>query len=695
MIQDQKNSKKLILGSDVYIPRDISWLHFNARVLQEAMDKRNPLIERIRFVGIFSNNLDEFFKVRYATIKRMSQVAKQGGRELGDMTPTALLNKMTEIVKIQQDKAQEVINQLGDELEQEGIRIIDEKELTPRQKEFARKYFIDKVSPSIFTIILSEDREFPHLRDKSIYLSIKLSYRDKDKKPVLALIEIPSELVGRFIEMPGRGKRNIMYLDDLIRYNLRYIFFIYHYDFVSAHTIKFTRDAELDIESDVSKSFLDKMVSSLKDRRTGDPVRFVYDSTIPGDVIKMLLNRLDLDDFDSIIPGGRYHNKKDLIDFPSAGHPELTYEELPPLPHPDLDLEKSLLEVIARKDVLIFLPYHTFSNIIRLLREAALDEQVEEMKITLYRLADNSRIISALINAAKNGKKVTVVMELQARFDEENNIHWTEKLEQEGVNVIFGVGGLKVHSKIILIRRREEGKIRNYVSLGTGNFNEKTARVYTDYHLFTSDKRITKEVVRLFTFFEANYKVFKNKHLMLSPFSFRSGMLKAIDREIEIARSGRDARIVLKLNSLCDTGIIERLYTASEAGVKIRLIVRGICSLIPGKPGLSENIECISIVDRFLEHSRIFYFHNDGKEKIYISSADIMARNIEYRIEVTVPIYDPDIRKQLKDHLEILWSDNVKARYIDEEGNNVYRTNNNKEEVRAQYTLYHYVQMNS
>jgi polyphosphate kinase len=683
--------KKVYLNEDVYLPRDISWLHFNARVLQEAEDERVPLIERIRFLGIFSNNLDEFFKVRYATIKRMGQLAQTGGRELGGVTPIELLSRMTTLVKSQQERAQAIYDELVEALNTHDIRIIDEKQLTPTQKKFARQYFIEKVSPSVFTLILSDDRPFPQLRDKSIYLSIKLSSKDASVKPTFALIEIPSDLVGRFIELPGRGKRNIMYLDDLIRFNLRYIFFTHSFDYISAHTIKFTRDAELDIESDVSKSFLDKMVDSLKDRRTGDPVRFVYDASIPQDEIQMLLSRLELDNFDSIIPGGRYHNKKDLIDFPAAGHPELTYDQLPQLYHPDLNLEKSLIDVIAQKDVLLFFPYHTFSYLIRFLREAALDTRVEEVKVTLYRLADNSRIISALINAAKNGVKVTVVMELQARFDEEANIRWAEKLEEEGVNLVFGVSGLKVHSKIILIRRREaNGKLKNYVSVGTGNFNEKTSRFYTDYHLLTSDVRVTREVSKLFTFFAANYKVYKNKHLLLSPFSFRKQITNKIQREIQHAQQGNDAHIWMKVNSLCDTGIIQELYRASEAGVKIRIVVRGICSLIPGKPGLSENIECISVVDRFLEHSRVYCFHNAGQEEMYISSADIMARNIDYRIEVTTPIYDDNIRKQITDHFEILWSDNVKARYIDVDGNNHYRTNDYPP-VRAQTDLYTYL----
>lgn len=683
--------KKIYLNEDVYVPRDISWLHFNARVLQEAENNDVPLIERIRFLGIFSNNLDEFFKVRYATIKRMGQLAKTGGRELGSVSPVELLNRMTSLVIQQQRKAQTIYDSLVLELEKHDIRIVDEKQLTPKQKDFARSYFIEKVSPSVFTLILSDERPFPHLRDKSIYLSIKLSHHDKTKEPTLALIEIPSDLVGRFIELPGRGKRNIMYLDDLIRFNLRYIFFTHSFDYISANTIKFTRDAELDIESDISKSFLEKMVHSLKDRRTGDPVRFVYDASISKDVISMLLNRLDLDNFDSIIPGGRYHNKKDLMEFPAAGHPKLTYPQLPQLNHPDLNLEKSLIDVIAQKDVLLFFPYHTFSYLIRFLREAALDPRVEEVKVTLYRLADNSRIISALINAAKNGVKVTVVMELQARFDEEANIRWTEKLKQEGVNLVFGVSGLKVHSKLILIRRREaDGKLKNYVSSGTGNFNEKTARFYTDYHLLTSDRRITREIFKLFTFFEANYKVYKNKHLLLSPFSLRKGLSHKIEREIMHARAGKPAFIRLKLNSLCDTGIIKDLYRASEAGVDIRIIVRGICSLIPGKPGLSENIQCISIVDRYLEHSRVYHFCNAGQEEIYISSADVMARNIDYRIEVTTPIYDENIRTQITDHFAVLWSDNVKARYIDSNGENRFKTND-LPPVRAQMALYEYV----
>ncbi len=683
--------KKVYLSEDVYLPRDISWLHFNARVLQEAEDKRVPLIERIRFLGIFSNNLDEFFKVRYATIKRMGQLAQTGGRELGGVTPVELLTRLTELVKSQQERAQTIYDELVEGLNAHDIRIIDEKQLTPTQKKFARKYFIEKVSPSVFTLILSDDRPFPHLRDKSIYLSIKLSSKDKSKKPTFALIEIPSDLVGRFIQLPGRGKRNIMYLDDLIRFNLRYIFFTHSFDEISAHTIKFTRDAELDIESDVSKSFLEKMVDSLKDRRTGDPVRFVYDTEIPSDEIKMLLNRLDLDNFDSIIPGGRYHNKKDLIDFPAAGHPELTYDALPQLYHPDLNLEKSIIDVIAQKDILLFFPYHTFSYLIRFLREAALDPRVEEVKITLYRLANNSRIISALINAAKNGVKVTVVMELQARFDEEANIRWAEKLEDEGVNLVFGVSGLKVHSKVILVRRREaNGKFKNYVSVGTGNFNEKTSKLYTDYHLLTSDERITKEISKLFTFLAANYKVYKNKYLLLSPFSFRKEIMQKIEREIKHAENGKKASIWMKINSLCDTGIIQQLYRASDAGVDVRIVVRGICSLIPGKPGLSENIQCISILDRFLEHSRVYCFYNGGKEDMYISSADLMARNIDYRVEVTTPIFDAEIRKQLNDHFAILWSDNVKARCIDGEGNNRYRTND-QPPVRAQMALYEYL----
>jgi polyphosphate kinase len=677
------------------VNRDISWLDFNARVLQEADDASVPLIERMRFLGIFSNNLDEFFRVRYAAVKRATLVKGKGlgiKEELGGESPNKLLRNITEKVIAHQRRAQEIYEHLLEELDKEGVSVVDETNLTPGQQDFVRRYFIDKVSPSVFTIILSPDRPFPELRDKSIYLAIKLMKYDRPDEPMYALIEIPSDLIGRFIVLPKYGKHFIMYLDDLIRFNLRYIFFIFDFDHIEAYTIKITRDAEMDLDNDVTRSFMEKITRGLRDRRTGDPVRFVYDKGITQDLLQALMGRMAIDHFDSLIAGGRYHNKKDYMKFPNVAGKHLEFDRLEPLNHPDLDLERSILNVVRQKDVMLFLPYHTFSYLIRFLREAAIDPQVTEIGVTLYRLAERSRIISALVNAAKNGKKVTVVIELQARFDEEANLHWTQVLRQEGVNIIHGVPGLKVHSKIALVTRQNGDSTEYFASVGTGNFNEATSRVYTDYHLLTADKRITLEIRNLFQFFQANYQVHTYEHLVLSPFKTRTALEELINKEMAAAKKGKPAGITLKMNSLSDIELVNKLYDASKAGVKIKLIIRGICSLIPGVPGLSENIEAISVVDRFLEHSRVFVFENKGNPRYFISSADFMLRNLDHRIEVTAPIYAPHLQKQLQDHLDIIWKDNVKARLHNAEaGENTYRKIAGPR-IRSQYALYEYVQ---
>lgn len=670
--------------------RDESWLLFNDRVLQEALDKSNPLIERLRFLGIYSSNMDEFFRVRYASMKRLSQISDTPKKRLGSFSPSELLNSISEKVIRMQAEAQRVNDQLLQELEENDIAFVDEKSLTTGQQEYVRKVFVEKISPAVFTLILNDEKSAPELKDKAIYLAIKLIKNAEPDKPQLALIEVPSELLGRFWELPKYGKHYVMYLEDVIRFNLDYIFFIYEFDRIEAHTVKITRDAELDLDDDVSKGFLEKMSKSLKQRRVGDPVRFVYDKEISNDVLQFLMQRMDLDSYDSLIPGGRYHNKKDYIKFPNIGGKKLEFEPLEQVQHPDLDLARSILNVIRRKDVLLFLPYHTFSYIIRTLREAALDPNVVSIHATLYRAADKSRIISALVNAAKNGKQVTVVIELRARFDEEANIKWTQELQAEGVQVIFGVPGLKVHSKLLLITRQEEDGLRQYASIGTGNFNETTAKLYTDYHLLTAKKEITREVAKVFSFLQSNYKRFKYKHLFVSPHSTRNSFIHLIEREINHAKRGNPAGITAKLNSLSDVKIIEKLYEASTYGVKIRLIVRGICSLIPGVKGLSENIEAISIVDRFLEHSRVIAFENGGAPAYYLSSADWMPRNLDYRVEVTVPVYDDHIKRQLKDHLEIIWKDNVKSRWHNEELNNEYRKIKGPR-IRSQYALHEYV----
>ena len=676
-----------------YINRDLSWLQFNERVLQEASDESVPLIERWRFLGIFSNNLDEFYRVRYAAIKRMSLLAnKKTEAELAGYKPADLLHEITDKVMMQQKQAQDIHQTLVGLLEKEDIVIPNENQLSTKQREFVRKFFIDKVSPAVFTLMIDHMERLPELKDKTIYLAIKIVKNDEADKPRYALIEVPSDLIGRFIELPRYGKRYIMYLEDLIRYNLRYIFFIFEFDHIEAHVVKITRDAELDLDNDLSRSFLEKMARSIRHRRTGDPVRLIYDKDISADLLQYLVERMDLDNYDSLIAGGRYHNKKDYIKFPNVGGPELENPVLEPLMHPELDLNKSLFSVIRKKDVLLFLPYHTFSYYIRFLREAAIDPQVRSIKITLYRLADKSRVISALINAAKNGKEVTVVIELQARFDEENNIRWTQELKQEGVRVIFGVSGLKVHSKVCLISRKEGNRLKEYAAIGTGNLNESTSRLYTDYHLLTTDKRITQELGQLFGFFEANYLVFSYEHLIISPHYTRSRFCQLIDNEIRHAKNGLPACIKIKMNALSDLSMIDKLYEAGQYGVKIKLIIRGICSLIPGKAGLSENIEAISVVDRFLEHTRLFIFENAGEPKVFIGSADWMRRNLDARVEVSTPIYSPALQKELMDHFDIIWSDNVKARYQSAENANAYRHEPGKKPVRSQIALYEYTE---
>ena len=482
-----------------------------------------------------------------------------------------------------------------------------------------------------------------------------------------------------------------MYLDDVLRLNLDSIFYIFNYDKIEAHTVKITRDAEISLDDDVSKSFLEKVQVGLAHRREGDPVRFVYDREIGDQTLQLLVKGLGITELDSLIAGGRYHNKKDLMRFPNVGEPSMEHEKLPQIQHPALDPNRSIIEVMRRQDVLLFTPYHDFSNVIRLLREAAIDPKVRVIKVTLYRLADESRIISALVNAAKNGKDVTVFIELQARFDEANNIKWTNQLRAEGIKVVSGVPGLKVHSKLTLIRRDEgDEKLKDYCVVGTGNYHEGTAKVYTDYHLLSSDKRIAREVRRVFQFIESPYKHQKYKHLLVSPNSNREGFYDLIDREIEFAKAGLEAKFWVKINSISDHGMIEKLYEASQAGVKIRLIVRGINCLKLDDPELSANIEAISIVDRFLEHTRAFCFHNNGKPEYFISSADWMTRNLNRRVEVTAPIYDAKIQRQLRDHFEILWKDNTKARIFDANQSNVHRMLPGPK-IRAQLDLHEYV----
>ena len=689
---------------NTYVNRELSWLKFNARVLQEAADEKVPLLERLRFAGIFSNNLDEFFKVRYATVKRVA-MNESSDKELG-VHAKELLEEITKEVIQLQDESLSIINTITEELEKEQIFIVNEKTLLPEHEAFVNTYFYDKVRPALFTIILNDLEKFPQLKDDVAYLAVKMTLKEDEKasgvqkffsskaykeKIQYALIELPTTL-NRFIELPQVGdKHYIIMLDDVIRFCLHLIFSIFNYESLSANMIKITRDAELDIDDDLSKSFVEKISSSVEDRRKGAPVRFVYDKTIDKDTLHFLIEKMGIVNTDSVIPGGRYHNRRDYMSFPSLGRTDLTYAPIHPLPVKGLTSEESLLKKIAEKDYLQFTPYHTFSNIIWFLREAALDPKVKSVKITIYRLAKNSQVVNSLINAVKNGKKVTVQIELQARFDEESNIRYAEQLKAEGVKLIFGVRGLKVHSKICVIEREEGKGIKRYGFISTGNFNESTAKVYTDYTLFTANQDILKEVNKVFNFFETNYNIQKYKHLIVSPHYTKKILKQLIEEEIKNAKAGKEAYIKLKMNNITSYKMIDKLYEASRAGVKIQMIVRGICCLVPGIEGMSENIEVISIVDKFLEHPRLFIFGNNGNPKVYISSADWMTRNISFRVEVGCPIYDEAIKQELIDTFEISWTDNVKARVIDQAQDNHYRPHTLPAQ-RSQVALYEYYQ---
>ncbi len=691
------------MSENRYIDREKSWLAFNARVLQEAADETVPLLERLRFLGIFSNNLDEFFRVRFAAIRRLYLSGISGEKVLGGISAKQLLDEITEIVIEKQNESLKILKIIEEKLQLENIFIINEKEVTQEQEAFLKEFFIQKVSPALVTIILNDLAEFPLLKDTEGYLAVKLVMKPlagqkssmlgmvKPKGEIrYAVIEIP-KIINRFVVIPSNTERkHIILLDDVIRLNLANIFSIFDYESVQAHMIKITRDAQLEIESDLSKSMVEKIATSVRDRRIGEAVRFVYDQKIEKDTLKFFLLKMGIDATDSVIPGGRYHNRRDYMAFPNLGRYDLLYKQNEPLAVCGLKLESRILDKIRGKDFLINAPYQSFSYLIKFLREAALDPKVTTIKITLYRLSKNSQVISSLINAAKNGKQVTVQIELQARFDEANNIDYAEQMQTEGINLIFGIKGLKVHCKICVIERIEDNKTKRYGLVSTGNFNESTAKIYTDVTLFTYNQQILKDISKIFDFFDVNYRTYRYKHLIVSPHYTRHRFYKLIDREITNAQLGKSAYIKLKMNSLSDYEIIDKLYDASRAGVKIQLLIRGICSLIPGIKGMSENIEAISIVDNYLEHSRVYIFGNDDNPDVFISSADFMRRNLDARVEVTCPIYDEDIKKELINTFDIGWKGNVKVRIISDKLDNIYKSRGNDPIFRAQFETYNY-----
>jgi polyphosphate kinase len=657
--------------SKYFIPKEISWLSFNERVLQEAENKEVPLLERFKFLGIYSNNLDEYFRVRVATLKRLSLFGTKSKTILG-YNPKATLKKIQEIVISQNKKFEKIYSGLLQELEKHNIHIINEKQLNQEQSEFVQKYFHKEVRTRLMPFLIEKDSELPNLTDDAIYLAIYLVKTETQKKR-FALLEVPANVLPRFILLPeNNDDKYIIFLDDIIRYGLKEIFFIFDFDEISAYTIKLTKDAEFEIADDISESYIDKLSKSLQQRKWGSPVRFIYDREIPEELLKIITKKLHFGPDDVIIPSDRYHNFKHFMNFPKLGKKKFYFEPLVPILHKDIQQGKSILSAIKKKDIMLCFPYHPFDYFIDLLREASIDPFVTSIQITLYRLARNSSVINALLNAVRNGKNVTTVVELQARFDEEANILWGNKLLDEGVKVIYGVPGLKVHSKLCLITRVKDNVSQRYAAVGTGNFNEDTARVYTDHLLLTTNKKITNEVFKAFNFFNVNYKKDNFYHLVLSPFFLRNKVILLIENEIKNAKAGKKAFIYLKLNNLTDSEIIDYLYEASNAGVKIRIIIRGMFSLVPGVKKMSENIEAIGIVDRFLEHSRFFIFCNGGNEEVFISSADLMTRNLDHRIEVTCPIFDKNIKNEMRKIFEIQWEDNVKARIIDENQKNAF-----------------------
>jgi len=677
-------------NEQLFFAKELSWLSFNERVLQEAMDKTVPLIERIRFLGIFSSNQDEFFKVRVADVRRRILLNKVQG---GDEDAQNLLSKIQYRINKQQKLFESSYNELLIALIRHNIFLVSETQLSDFHQQWLTSYFKSKLLRHISPILLTEKlNPGRFLKDDSTYLAIEIEYKDDF---TYALIEVPTHARSRFIQLPAEGsktKKTIIILDNIIRFCLAEIFKgLIPFDNLAGYSIKMTRDAEYDLSDELDLSLLEQMSSGLKQRLTGEPVRFVYDAEMPTDMIKFLKKKLGISTNDQIAGRGRYHNFKDFIGFPNVGRKYLEHPKLPALNCSAIAHHNTLFEAIKQQDILLHYPYHKYRNLTELIRQASYDPKVENIKINIYRVAKHSQIIHSLIDAANNGKKVTVVVELRARFDEEANILWAKHLTEAGVNVQFGVPSLKIHCKLCLIARREGKGTKLYAHLGTGNFHEKTAHIYTDFSLLTVDPKITKEVESVFLFLEKPYLRLKFQHLLVSPVDCRRKLNSMIDVEISNANQGLKAEIWIKANNLVDDDLIRRLYAASAAGVQIRLIIRGMCSLRAGVSDLSQNIQAISIVDRFLEHPRVFMFYAGGEEKTYISSADWMTRNLDARVEVSCPIYSPVIKAQLKAIFEMQFNDTAKARLLDSAQQNNYVNRGNRKKLRSQIETYYYL----
>jgi polyphosphate kinase len=674
----------------LYIEKELSWLSFNERVLQEAADKTVPLIERIRFLGIFSNNLDEFYKVRFADVKRRILINQERG---GNDNSKHLLTKMqTKALKLN-ERFDELYAELIRDMARRRIFLVNETQLNESQEKWVKKYFRNQVLPHITPLLMRDDIDvLQFLKDEYAYIAVELH---KEEQNQYALIEIPTDHLPRFVMVPeqkGKRRKTIILLDNIIRYCLDELFSgFFDYDELNGYAMKMTRDAEYDLSHEVEHSLLEQMSEGVSQRLTAMPVRFVYERDMPEEMLEFLCHKLQISNYDSLIPGGRYHNFKDFIGFPNVGREYLENKPLPPMKCADFDGYANKFDAIKNQDILLYYPYHSFEHISELVRQASFDPKVLSVKINIYRVAKDSRLMNSLIDAVHNGKQVTVVVELQARFDEEANIEWSKVLTEAGVQVIFGAPGLKIHSKLLLISRRENDEIIRYAHIGTGNFHEKTARIYTDFSLLTADPEITNEVRNVFGYIENPYRPVRFEHLIVSPRNSRKQLYRLIDGEIANAKAGKKAAITLKVNNLVDKGLVNKLYGASASGVEIKMIIRGMCSLVPGVEGVSENIKIISIVDRFLEHPRVIITHNDGDPQVYISSADWMTRNIDYRIEVAAPVRDQRLKQRIIDIINIHFTDTVKARWIDKEMSNTYVPRGNRKKVRSQIAIYDYL----
>jgi polyphosphate kinase len=676
------------------IPRDISWLAFNARVLQEAADQTVPLKEKIKFLGIFSNNLDEFFRVRVAALMRMLKFGAVATMHVEE-SPQAILDAIQLIVLQQQSEFNRIWQSILEELKKEKIFLVNEKELTRDQMDFVNSFFDEEVRSNVIPLMIESIPSLPYLRDKSVYLAVVMARKNVAYKRKYALIEVPTRAVSRFVLLPDgkSGEKYIILLEDVIRFCLPRIFSYFEYEEYSAHVIKVTKDAEYDLDYDETGTYTAKIEKGIKTRRKGKPVRFIYDKEIDPALLEFLIRKVGLSKKDHLIPGGRIHNFRHFIDFPSQVFSQQSSRKKPFI-HPQFANTSRVTDVILANDVMLHFPYHSFNPLIDLLREAAIDPDVTTIKITAYRLAKHSKVINALINAVRNGKDVTVMLELRARFDEENNLAYKEQLEEEGVKVLLGIPNQKVHAKLCLIRKRKGNHTIHYGFISTGNLNESTAMFYGDHCLITANRHIMADVNRIFLYLERPKTGIKHlrmaQTLLLSPTSMRRNILALINTEIKHAMAGKKASIYLKMNSLSDEILIQKLYDAATAGVEIKMVVRGIFCAITDFKKFRNPITAVSIVDEYLEHARIMLFHNGGKEKVFISSADWMVRNLDHRVEVASPVYDPVIIQELKDILDIQLRDNVKARLLNNHLSNEYVSTKGRQ-VRSQIETYQYL----